>query len=79
MTPELNHPDLLRTQAFINGKWCPAGDGATLAVTNPATGDVVAEVARVGERETEQAITAAETAMVSWRHTPAKQRAQILR
>jgi succinate-semialdehyde dehydrogenase/glutarate-semialdehyde dehydrogenase len=79
MTVELNHPELLQTQAFINGEWCPAADGATLTVTNPATGQVITNVAKVGAQETEQAIAAAEAAMASWQHTPAKQRAQILR
>ncbi len=79
MTLALSHPELLQTQAFINGHWQPAADGATLPVNNPATGDVVAEVAKVGAAETEAAIAAAEAAMPAWAATPAKARAQILR
>lgn len=76
---QLSHADLLQTGAFINGDWRDAQDGATLEVTNPATGQVIAQVASVGVAETEDAIAAAQAAMTEWRHVPAKQRAQVLR
>ncbi len=62
---------LLKTQAFINGEWVDADDGETLAVTNPANGEVIAEVAKCGAAETRRAIEAAEAAMVDWRQRPA--------
>ena len=49
---------LLRTQAFINGEWVDADNGETLPVTNPANGDVIAEVAKCGTAETRRAIEA---------------------
>ena len=76
---QLSDQGLLKTQAFINGDWIDADDGATIDVTNPATGEVVASVAKVGAAETAQAIEAAEKAMESWRNLPAKARANILR
>ena len=79
MIPELQNSDLLHTQAYINGDWVEADSGALLPVSNPATGEVITEVAKVGVDETRRAIEAAEQAMTSWRHTPAKQRAQIMR
>ncbi len=79
MTLELTNPLLLRTEAYINGEWVAADSGARLPVTNPATGELIADVAKAGADETKRAIEAAETAMVSWRQQPAKQRAQIMR
>ena len=76
---QLSDQGLLKTQAFINGHWIDAHDGATIDVTNPATGEVLASVAKVGAAETAQAIEAAEKAMESWRNLPAKARANILR
>ncbi|MGB1439079.1 MAG: aldehyde dehydrogenase family protein, partial [Luminiphilus sp.] len=79
MLPELNNSSLLHTQAYINGQWVDADSGALLPVSNPATGDIITEVAKVGAEETRRAIEAAEQAMIHWRDTPAKQRAQIMR
>jgi succinate-semialdehyde dehydrogenase/glutarate-semialdehyde dehydrogenase len=70
---------LLRTQAFINGEWVDADDGETLPVTNPANGDVIAEVAKCGTAETRRAIEAAKAAQVSWRQASAKERSVLLR
>ncbi|MBA3348282.1 MAG: NAD-dependent succinate-semialdehyde dehydrogenase [Actinobacteria bacterium] len=51
----------------------------TFAVTNPATGEEIAQVPRHGVEETRRAIEAAERAQPAWRARPAKERAQILR
>ncbi|MEJ2258743.1 MAG: hypothetical protein P8X98_17510, partial [Woeseiaceae bacterium] len=48
----LSDPGLLRTQAYINGEWADADGGATFEVRNPATHEVVAEVADCGVDET---------------------------
>ena len=79
MTLLMNDASLLKTRAYINGEWVDADDGATLAVTNPATGKVLTEIAKVGTQETRRAIEAAEAALPSWRALPAKTRAQTLR
>ncbi len=79
MPLSLNDPKLLRDKAYINGSWIDADDGATVDVVNPATGDTVASIAKVGATETERAIAAAQQAMKSWRAEPAKTRAKILR
>ncbi|MCW0198402.1 NAD-dependent succinate-semialdehyde dehydrogenase [Sphingopyxis sp.] len=75
--PTLTRPDLLRTEAFIAGRWI-AGD-RRLAVTNPATGALIAEVADTTSADTRAAIEAAAAAMPAWAATPAKARAAILR
>ena len=79
MIDQLNDEALYRTKSFINGLWVDADDGATLEVTNPVNGDVLARVAKVGASETRTAIKAAASAMSAWRVVPAKVRSNILR
>ena len=47
----LSHPSLWRTQALISGSWCDANTKKTFAVKNPATGEIIAQVADVGVDE----------------------------
>ncbi len=75
----LHNLSLLQTQAFINGEWCGADAQKTFAVKNPATGEVVAQVADLGVDETRRAITAAAQAQVAWAQKTAKERSQLLR
>jgi len=79
MTLSLSDGELLRGQAYIDGHWCDADDGARMAVSNPATGEAIIEIARVGRPETARAIAAAERAMGEWRRRPAKERSRVLR
>jgi len=79
MSIKLSDQALLRTQAYINGQWVDADNGATLAITNPANGEVIAEVARCGTAETRRAIEAADAALPTWRAKTAKERAAYLR
>jgi succinate-semialdehyde dehydrogenase/glutarate-semialdehyde dehydrogenase len=76
---QISDQGLLKTQAYVNGQWIDADSGATLAVTNPANGETVAEVAKCGTAETRRAIEAANAALVGWRRKTAKERAGILR
>ena len=75
----LNDSSLLEGRAFINGEWINADSGETTFVTNPATGEVVAETAKCGTAETRRAIEAAEAALPGWRSKTAKERAEIMR
>jgi succinate-semialdehyde dehydrogenase/glutarate-semialdehyde dehydrogenase len=70
---------LLKTQAYIDGQWTDSDSGETVDVLDPATGNVIAKVAKCGTAETRRAIEAAEIAQVSWRATPVKERAALLR
>ena len=45
MTLSLADQSLLKTGAYIDGRWAPADQGGGVPVTNPATGEVIAEVA----------------------------------
>ncbi|MBP2291754.1 NAD-dependent succinate-semialdehyde dehydrogenase [Azospirillum rugosum] len=75
----LTDKSLLQTQAYVNGTWRNAFSGKTFPVTNPATGEELAQVADVGAEETRQAINAADAALPAWRAKTAKERAVILR
>jgi succinate-semialdehyde dehydrogenase/glutarate-semialdehyde dehydrogenase len=68
-----------RTQMYINGQWCDADSGKTLAVINPADESTIAEVAYGGRAEAERAIDAAARAMPAWRALTAYDRAKILK
>jgi succinate-semialdehyde dehydrogenase/glutarate-semialdehyde dehydrogenase len=70
---------LLRMQRWIGGEWVDADSGETFAVTNPATGEELARVPRMGAAETRRALEAAEAAFPGWRSRTAADRARILR
>ena len=76
---QLKDPSLLRQQAHINGQWVDADNGATVAVTNPATGEQIGTVPVMGAAETRRAIEAANAAWPAWRKKTARERALILR
>jgi succinate-semialdehyde dehydrogenase/glutarate-semialdehyde dehydrogenase len=76
---QLQDPSLLKQACYIDGAWVAADDGATIAVTNPATGAVIANVPYCGAAETERAVVAAERAFQSWRERTAGERSRILR
>jgi succinate-semialdehyde dehydrogenase / glutarate-semialdehyde dehydrogenase len=64
---------------FINNEWRSAASGNTFAVTNPATGAVLAHVADAGASESLAAIDAAAAAQPGWAATPAPARADLMR
>ena len=70
--------DLLREMCYIDGKWQAADSGQRIAVTNPANGEVLGYVPRMGADETHRAIAAAERALPAWRALTAKARAAKL-
>jgi succinate-semialdehyde dehydrogenase/glutarate-semialdehyde dehydrogenase len=76
---ELKDPSLLRVQAYFDGGWRNADSEAIFTVCNPATGALLATVARLGATETRRAIEAANRAWPAWRSQPAAARAEILR
>ncbi len=75
----LADPSLLKTDALINGAWT-AGQAANprFAVTDPATGLELAQVANLGAIDAAAAISAAERAWPAWRAKTAKERGAIL-
>jgi succinate-semialdehyde dehydrogenase/glutarate-semialdehyde dehydrogenase len=78
-TFSLQDAGLFRQQAYIGGRWCDADNGATFEVNNPATGEVLGVVPKMGAAETRRAIEAARDAWSDWRHKVAKERSVLLR
>jgi len=76
---QLNDQTLFREQAYVDGVWADADGGQTITVTNPATGEVIGSVPRMGTAETRRAIEAADRALPAWRALTAKDRAIRLR
>ena len=74
---QLNDPSLLRVDSYINGSWIAGRK--TFAVTNPATGEVIARVADLGATEVTAAIDAAVSAQKEWAKRTAKDRAMVMR
>jgi succinate-semialdehyde dehydrogenase/glutarate-semialdehyde dehydrogenase len=77
-TPRANAVDA-PTQLMIGGGWLDASDGRTFAVSDPATGEVIANVADGSEADGLSAVTAAHDALPGWAGTPPRQRAEVLR
>lgn len=76
---KLTNPTLLQTLAYIGGHWVESDNGTTYPVHNPATGELIAEVASCGQQETQRAVSAASLAHAKWSKTTAKHRAGVLR
>ncbi len=70
------YPDV---KLFIDGQWTDAADGRTLAVENPATGEVVGTVAHAGQSDLDRALEAAQKGFEAWRQVSAFERAKVLR
>ena len=76
---KLQDPRLFRAQAHVDGKWVDADDKATITVKNPATGEVLGTVPKMGAAETRRAIASADAAWPGWRRRTAAERGAILR
>ena len=76
---ELKDPTLFREACYIDGKWLAADSNQTIEVTNPASGEVLGTIPKMGADETRRAIDAANAAYPAWRAKTAKERASILR
>ncbi len=73
----LKDPSLFKEEAFINGGWVKTAN--TFAVTNPATGEEIAQVSNLETKDAELAIQAAESAFQEWKSKTAKERASVMR
>ncbi len=75
----LTDHDLFRSQAYVAGEWIAATSGDSIAVNNPATGEILGSVPNCGTGEARRAIEAAAAALPAWRERPAGERAALLR
>ncbi|MCX7898141.1 MAG: NAD-dependent succinate-semialdehyde dehydrogenase [Rhodocyclaceae bacterium] len=76
---QLNDSNLLKEDAYLNGRWCGAQSGARVEIRNPATREVIARVPDMNRDDARAAIAAAEAAWPAWRALTAKERSRILR
>jgi betaine-aldehyde dehydrogenase len=67
-----------KLQNFIDGEFVDAADGATEEVTNPATGEAIAEMPLSTEEDVNRAVAAAKRAFGEWSVTPPGERATAL-
>jgi succinate-semialdehyde dehydrogenase/glutarate-semialdehyde dehydrogenase len=75
---QLRDETLFRQAALVGDRWIEA-NGSGVAVTNPATGEVIGHVPKLGAAETREAIEFAEGAQKDWAKRTAKERSNILR
>jgi aldehyde dehydrogenase (NAD+) len=80
MTETASVPEIQHTELFIGGHWVPASDGKTFATLNPATEEVLAEVAWANEADVDRAVRAARTAFEEgpWSRMDARDRGRLL-
>ncbi|MEM6522375.1 MAG: NAD-dependent succinate-semialdehyde dehydrogenase [Bacteroidota bacterium] len=71
--------ELIKNQAFINGKWVHSLSGKEFRVTNPYDGKFLLSVADCGPEDTYDAINSAELAFKSWKVVSAKKRSLLLK
>jgi len=76
---ELKDARLFREACYVDGQWIQAASNLTINVDNPATGEIIGRVPKLGGAETKQAIEAANRAFPAWSKKTAKERAMILR
>jgi succinate-semialdehyde dehydrogenase/glutarate-semialdehyde dehydrogenase len=75
----LKDPSLFKEEAFINNQWVKSSSGTSFPINNPATGDIIAQVANLGAVDAEKAITAADQALSKWKGLTGKERAGLMR
>ena len=75
----LKDSSLFHEKCYVDGSWVAADNGDTIAVSNPATGEALGAIPKMGAAETERAIVAADAALPAWRARSAKERSVILR
>jgi len=75
----LKDPSLFKEEAFINNQWVKSSSGASFPINNPATGEIIAQVANLGAADAEKAIAAADKALPKWKAITGKERAGLMR
>ena len=68
-----------RSQMYVGGAWVGAASGKTMRVTNPATGEALAELPDAGRDDAWKAVDEAAKAFAAWAATPGLERGKILR
>src|SRR3954454_19284255 len=71
--------DAVKPQLYIGGEWRDGGEGETIAVEDPATGETLVEVADATVDDAKAALGAADETFAEWRDTPPPERGDIPR
>ena len=79
ITSQLKDKKLFREACYVDGSWIHAKSGGTVSVDNPATGEIIGAVPKLGAAETRDAIEAAHRAFPAWSKKTGKERAAVLR
>ncbi|MDG1286868.1 MAG: NAD-dependent succinate-semialdehyde dehydrogenase [Rickettsiales bacterium] len=74
----MKNPEMLQTQCYVNGQWIDAKSGEISEVENPATGEIIATVPKMGYDEITEVIDQAHEAWGAWRSLLASQRAKLM-
>src|SRR5437588_466393 len=78
-TTQLKDPRLFRESCYVNGTWISSASGAAPSVGNPAAGEILGTVPKLGAAETRATIDAASKAFPAWSKKTGKERAAVLR
>ncbi len=80
MTETVRPPKIRQTQCFIGGKWIPAASGKTFETVNPATEEVIAQVAEGDASDVDSAVAAARDALENgpWSKMDARERGRLM-
>jgi aldehyde dehydrogenase (NAD+) len=80
MTETARQPKIHQTQCFIGGKWVPAASGKTFETINPATEEVIAQVAEGDAADVDLAVAAAREALEHgpWSKMDARERGRLM-
>jgi aldehyde dehydrogenase (NAD+) len=77
--PAARMPKIRLTKHLINGEWCDSASGETFTTINPATGDVLAQVAAGDQEDINRAVQAARQALEGpWKKASARDRSKLL-
>src|SRR5262244_1314453 len=79
MAAQLKDARLFREGCYVDGQWIQAKSGAVIPVDNPASGEIIGSVPKLGAAETREAIHAANGAFPAWSKKTGKERAAVLR
>ena len=75
----ISDKSLLHGVSYVNGQWCAARSGDLVSVTDPASGDIVGDVASMSSEESAAAVDAAQVAFPGWSGLLPQERSVILR
>ena len=67
MLPNLSDPSLFVQKCFVGGEWIDADNSETISVSNPASGETLGTIPKMGADETRRSLEAANAAWPAWR------------